>query len=237
MPSHVDRTPENLAATRLLKARVAAGFTAGSLEAAPFHGWDVGRYGTDETGRKPIPADRAETYAEAFGVDGDWILHGSIPPGDDMSKVAVRTRLVDSLHRDDVSAVLVGLQGPSRSLAGGGARLRRARQAAGFASARAAAERLGWRHGSYAQNEHPGTRLLSGHCLVYGFAFGVEPEWLLLGERHSAAMSRHGGIIPGQEEVALYAGRVRAAMAAYVEARRPGSHAPAHDGSAGPGGA
>jgi hypothetical protein len=62
-------------------------------------------------------------------------------------------------------------------------RLRKARQAAGYTSARGAAQRFGWPPSTYASHENGQTPTVPVEAaLEYGKAFRVSPAWILTGE-------------------------------------------------------
>lgn len=65
-------------------------------------------------------------------------------------------------------------------------RLRQARAAAGFKSARQAALRFGWTVSTYAAHENAQNRFDPDAAKTYGKAFGVSPAWLLTGEKPAA---------------------------------------------------
>lgn len=60
-------------------------------------------------------------------------------------------------------------------------RLRAARQAAGYASAKDAARAFGWNYNSYGGNENGNAPYSFAKALAYGAAFKVSPEWLYAG--------------------------------------------------------
>jgi len=60
-------------------------------------------------------------------------------------------------------------------------RLRRAREAAGFETARAAADSIGIPTATYTQHENGIRGLPAGKARLYAHAFAVTPEWLLYG--------------------------------------------------------
>ncbi|WP_443019134.1 helix-turn-helix domain-containing protein [Sphingomonas sp.] len=79
------------------------------------------------------------------------------------------------------------------------ARLRTARQEAGYRSAVAAAQALGWPEPAYRHHENGTRNFDSALAEVYGRAFGVSPVWLLgLGELKrepaNASTARTAGI-------------------------------------------
>jgi hypothetical protein len=65
-------------AERLRRAREAAGY-ATALEGAEHAGVKYYTYAQHENGIRGIPADRAARYADAFGVEPQWILYGRAP--------------------------------------------------------------------------------------------------------------------------------------------------------------
>lgn len=73
-----------------------------------------------------------------------------------------------------------------------GDRLRRARSQAGFESARAAADAIGVPAATYAQHESGLRGYRTKHAEQYGRAFGVAPEWLLLGRQGNAEFAPLG---------------------------------------------
>jgi SOS-response transcriptional repressor LexA len=67
-------------------------------------------------------------------------------------------------------------------------RLRRTRIAAGFASAKAAAEAFGWNVNTYISNENGNAPFSFKKARLYAQRYGVSPEWLYTGaEEQSAA--------------------------------------------------
>lgn len=62
-----------------------------------------------------------------------------------------------------------------------GARLKAARQGAGFPTALAAAEACGWNRNTYASNENGNAPYSYKTARIYGAAFGVDPSWLYEG--------------------------------------------------------
>jgi phage repressor protein C with HTH and peptisase S24 domain len=61
------------------------------------------------------------------------------------------------------------------------ARLRAAREAAGFKSARDAAQRFRWRASTYMAHENGQNGIRTEPALAYARAFGVDPGWLMTG--------------------------------------------------------
>lgn len=74
-------------------------------------------------------------------------------------------------------------------------RLRAARKAAGFKSARAAALRYHWTPSTYASHENGQTPLPVDAASRYARAFKVSPAWLLTGE---GEMGKHSATLAGQ---------------------------------------
>jgi transcriptional regulator with XRE-family HTH domain len=62
-----------------------------------------------------------------------------------------------------------------------GERLRRAREAAGYATAAEGAERAGVKYYTYAQHENGIRGIPADKAARYAAAFGVEPQWILYG--------------------------------------------------------
>ncbi|UTP38264.1 peptidase S24 [Phenylobacterium sp. LH3H17] len=62
------------------------------------------------------------------------------------------------------------------------ARLKLARQDAGFPTAAAAAFRFGWNRNTYSSNENGNADFSYRRAKVYAAAFGVRPEWLYEGQ-------------------------------------------------------
>ena len=67
------------------------------------------------------------------------------------------------------------------------ARLKAARQAAGYDSARAAADAIGIPVATYTQHENGTRGLPAGKARLYAHAFAVTPEWLLYGRGPESA--------------------------------------------------
>ena len=61
-------------------------------------------------------------------------------------------------------------------------RLRRARRAAGFKTAQAAAQAFGWNRNTYASNENANAAFSFRQASLYAEAFGVNGTWLYTGE-------------------------------------------------------
>lgn len=61
-------------------------------------------------------------------------------------------------------------------------RLRQAREAAGFESMKAAADRFGWKLSTYRSHENGQTTVPKEAAEAYGPAFGRSPAWILTGE-------------------------------------------------------
>jgi phage repressor protein C with HTH and peptisase S24 domain len=76
-------------------------------------------------------------------------------------------------------------------------RLQKARRAAGFASARQAAEQLGVKYDTYAQHENGTRGFPASRAAGYARAFGVDVSWLLFGTASTAerAPAEHVPII------------------------------------------
>lgn len=61
-------------------------------------------------------------------------------------------------------------------------RLRDARITAGFRSARQAAIKFGWIGSTYGSHENGQSGLKIEQAIIYGEAFGVNPQWLVFGD-------------------------------------------------------
>lgn len=61
------------------------------------------------------------------------------------------------------------------------ARLKAARETAGFLTAAAAIQKHGWKQSTYLAHENGQNGLSTDAAIAYGSAFGVEPGWLLTG--------------------------------------------------------
>ena len=66
-------------------------------------------------------------------------------------------------------------------------RLKEARKAAGFRSARSAAESLGVKYSTYAGHENARRGLNDAMAVKYATQFGVSLDWLLMGEGNGPA--------------------------------------------------
>jgi transcriptional regulator with XRE-family HTH domain len=89
-------------------------------------------------------------------------------------------------------------------------RLRQARQAAGFRSARAAATRFGWTPSTYASHENGQNNYRVETAEKYALAFGTRAVWLLHGE----------GISNNDEPMAMLRPIIRAVVAAILDLYR-----------------
>ncbi|HET9159149.1 MAG TPA: S24 family peptidase [Caulobacteraceae bacterium] len=76
-------------------------------------------------------------------------------------------------------------------------RLRRAREAAGYDTAKAAADAIGIPAATFTQHENGTRGLPAGKARLYAHAFAVTPEWLLYG-RGEAAAADHETVIPAR---------------------------------------
>jgi phage repressor protein C with HTH and peptisase S24 domain len=73
------------------------------------------------------------------------------------------------------------------------ARLRAAREAAGFKSASDAAQRFRWRASTYMAHENGQNGIRTEPALAYARAFGVDPGWLMTGLRAGKAQEKSAG--------------------------------------------
>lgn len=138
-------------AARLRAARQRAGWR-GPTEAAIRFGWTAPTYLAHENGSRGLSVAAAVRYSRAFHVSLDWLLAGE----------KRRSRPIG----DDRTP---------------GERLREARLAAGYATAKAAATARGWSTTTYCQHESGTRRLTWDRATIYGTAFGEAPEWLIGG--------------------------------------------------------
>lgn len=96
-----------------------------------------------------------------------------------------------------------------------GERLKRAREQAGFTSARAAASHHGWGLSTYAAHENGQNEFSADKAKVYGRAFKVPPSWLLTGDKATgqaapATVPLVGYVQAGTDLATLYSeGQVR----------------------------
>lgn len=82
-------------------------------------------------------------------------------------------------------------------------RLRKAREKAGFSSARAAALRFGWTPSTYASHENGQTPVPAREAPKYARAFRVSPGWILTGEGEAQTnnVARVMGLIGAGAEI------------------------------------
>jgi len=80
-----------------------------------------------------------------------------------------------------------------------GERLRKARMAAGFKSAKAAADRMGISGSTYAAHENGQNEFDATAAAIYGRAFGVTASWLLTGEGAGPDLWRNAGVRPDDD--------------------------------------
>ena len=73
------------------------------------------------------------------------------------------------------------------------ARLRAAREAAGFKSASDAAQRFRWRASTYMAHENGQNGIRTEPALAYARAFGVDPGWLMTGLRAEGPQEKSAG--------------------------------------------
>src|ERR1700735_4068474 len=73
------------------------------------------------------------------------------------------------------------------------ARLRAAREAAGFKSASDAAQRFRWRASTYMAHENGQNGIRTEPALAYARAFGVDPGWLMTGLRADRPQEKSAG--------------------------------------------
>lgn len=165
-------------AARLTKARLAAGYRSGKA-AAEAHGWPIGTYTADESGRRGITPERADRYAEAFSVPGAWLL-GEDPEAGNPEHVR-RASVLDGLNEAEVPRVFESPAIPVTASRGAGARLARARVDGGFVSVRAAARHLGLPASTCYGHENGRNNISERVARMYGLAYGADIAWLMTG--------------------------------------------------------
>lgn len=158
-------------AHRLNAARRAAGLASARAAAAKF-GWATATYRGHEGATRVMPEDAANRYADAFGVDRDWLWRGrGKGPALDRGRVAkyeARAEHAAERQRND----------PAER---GFLRLRVARRLAGFWSLKDAAKFIDMPPTTLAAHEAGQNRISARMAQIYGAAFGVHSEWLRLG--------------------------------------------------------
>lgn len=167
-----------IGAARLTKARLAAGYRSGKA-AAEAHGWPIGTYTSDESGRRGITPERADRYAEAFSVPGAWLLGED--PADGNPEHVRRASVLDSLNEAEVPRVFESPAIPVTASRGAGARLARARVDGGFVSVRAAARHLGLPASTCYGHENGRNNISERVARMYGLAYGADIAWLMTG--------------------------------------------------------
>lgn len=94
-------------ALRLRSARIGAGFTT-VVAASERNGWTMPAYGHHENGTRGFGVEQARAYADAYGVQTDWLL------GIDEGVVRRRTmgeRLIDIRRRSNLSLARLARDG------------------------------------------------------------------------------------------------------------------------------
>lgn len=158
-------------AHRLNAARRAAGFASVHAAAARF-GWSLATYRAHEGATRYLDERSARRYAEAFGVDMDWLWSASGPgPELDSARVALYEA------REDHAAKRLQSDPAERAFI----RLRTARRLAGYWSMTEAAAIFGLKRTTLAAHESGQNRISPRMANLYGEAFGVHPDWLRSG--------------------------------------------------------
>jgi len=170
-----DRGPHAL---RLLKARLAAGYTSGHTAAERF-GWPTSTYTSDEAGRRTMSPDRLALYAAAYHVPVAWLMDEI--SDNDRSEEAARARMLETMSVADIRIAFPAENGNPPSAAGASERLAKARKDAGFPSVRAAAAHYGWVVSTAYAHENGSARYGSAAAQRYGLAYGADPGWLVTG--------------------------------------------------------
>jgi transcriptional regulator with XRE-family HTH domain len=153
-------------ANRLYAARTAAGFKS-SREAAVRFGWPPATYRAHETANMNFDEATARVYANAFGVSAAWLFRGQGrgPPTDEAREARFEIRKASARDPAD---------GPA-------GRLRVARRLSGYRSVTEAAEAVGIGRSTLSAHETGQNEFPRDAAVLYGRAFGVEPDWLLTG--------------------------------------------------------
>lgn len=159
-------------AHRLNAARRAAGFASVHAAAARF-GWSLATYRAHEGATRYLDERSARRYAEAFGVEMDWLWSGAgTGPELDPARVALYEA------REDHVAKRLMIDPAEQAFI----RLRTARRLAGYWSMTEAATIFGLKRTTLAAHESGQNRISPRMANLYGEAFGVQPDWLRLGQ-------------------------------------------------------
>jgi transcriptional regulator with XRE-family HTH domain len=178
-----------LVAERLKAARKAAGFSS-ARAAAAIHGWPESTYRSHEAGVRAIPNSDLAKYAAAFNIPADDLRSEDIPYGGSFGEPAFYSPVPDihaNLKANRGSNAKRKYRSPNHQLIS-------ARLAAGFKTAAAAADRYGWRRSTYFAHENGQNQVTKDIAELYGYAFGVDPAWILGREdadKPSSTQARH----------------------------------------------
>lgn len=156
------------AASGLRVARKAAGYKSASA-AAEACGFTNAKYRSHEAGSRPMTLAEATAYAEAFGVDIEAIL-------DNRSSAASYART------EWVSKEWANYESEERARRLTGNRLKIARIARGYDSARQASVKLSLTIPTYLGHEAGKNAISPAFARLYAAVFGVRDSWLLTGE-------------------------------------------------------
>ncbi|NDB67803.1 MAG: XRE family transcriptional regulator [Methylocystaceae bacterium] len=158
-----------LAANRLQKARLDAGFLSANHAAITF-GWSIKTYSLHEEGAKHFDKDTAKKYSKAFNIDGDWL---SSLCEDFLIKSKAKVKNIN----DEEEKKRREQQATNKRKLVAAKRLRLAREDAGYHTANHAAMRFRWNMKVYLQHEI-GTKFFDEEtALKYARAFNVGDDW------------------------------------------------------------
>lgn len=149
----------------LRTARKAAGFKSASA-AAESLGFTNAKYRSQEAGRRPISLEDAEQYASAFGLSVETLTQEDLRHRLDRELEKARSK--EAAAQDRISSA-------NRATA---RRLKIARLARGFFSARQAAKVLSLTTPTYLGHEAAKSLLSAAAVRLYAAAFAVNDDWL-----------------------------------------------------------
>lgn len=152
---------------RIVAARVVAGYTA-LVDVAHRLGMHKVKYQKLEAGNVKLNAVDAENAAKLFTVSKDFLLDGKVSNGRELLISHIAKHLADHAGKYADAAMRE--------------RLVQARQTAGFASGRAAADNFGWKPQTLGAHERGSANLSIERLIGYGLAYRTNPEYLLYSE-------------------------------------------------------
>lgn len=171
---------DTLAGDLLRRARVAKGFGTAQKATAAFR-WSPATYAAHESGSRHCPPAQLQVYAATFDVPAEWLATGAYPTDKlGLDRLSVIAEAAISEIPDRLAHLERGH--PYRPQ---WQRLRLARAAGGFSSARRAATSFGWRQSTYTAHENGQNRLTEATAELYSRAYGVSARWLLDGSEPS----------------------------------------------------